>query len=187
METGGRFGASLASLGDLDHDGYEDLAVGAPYAGRIHSEDSYGAVIVFRGGPDGIGKSPSQIIHANQFDTKVRGFGFAISGGTDLDRNNYPDLVVGAPDSGQTFYFRSRPVVRVDAQVRLETVDGQINPEVKNCTLTSGIQVSCLTIEACLQYEGEQADDVIGKKIYWFGLIVVVSQISLLPFPDFFL
>ena len=90
IDPGGRFGSSLTSLGDIDRDGYEDMAVGAPYAsdapGWLDS-DSHGSVVIFRGGPRGIDKTPSQIIRANQFDAKIRGFGFAVSGGTDLDGN----------------------------------------------------------------------------------------------------
>ena len=37
MEAGGRFGSALASLGDIDRDGYDDLAVGAPYSTRTRS------------------------------------------------------------------------------------------------------------------------------------------------------
>ena len=94
IDPGGRFGSALTSLGDIDRDGYDDLAVGAPYAasesaytaGWLGSE-AHGSVVIFRGGPRGIDKTPAQIIRANQFDTKIRGFGFAISGGTDLDGN----------------------------------------------------------------------------------------------------
>ena len=72
--------------------------------------------------------------------------------------------MVGAPFSDQTFYFRSRPVVRVDAQVRMETPDGIVDPDFRNCTLAaSGLPVACFPIEACLHYEGEQADPTLGK------------------------
>ena len=57
------------------------------HSGAADSESGQGAVIVFRGGPRGVDKTPSQIIKAADFDTKIRGFGFSISGGTDLDGN----------------------------------------------------------------------------------------------------
>ena len=138
----------------MDLDGFHDLAVGSPYV-----DDGRGAVFIHRGGSKGIDVEPSQIIRAINLDTKMRGLGFSLSGSNDLDGNNYPDLVAGAPYSGQTVFFRSRPVVRVDAQVRIETTDGLINPEWANCTLHSGSKVACVTIEGCLKYEGEAVDD----------------------------
>ena len=42
-----RFGFGLTSLGDINRDGYEDIAVGAPYEGR-------GAVYVYLGSRDGL-------------------------------------------------------------------------------------------------------------------------------------
>ena len=42
--------------------------------------------------------------------------------GLDLDGNKYPDLIVGSPFSGQAVYLRSRPVVRVNADVYLDRV-----------------------------------------------------------------
>ena len=50
---------SLAKLGDLDRDGYDDLAVGAPY------DQVGGSVFIFRGGPNGIDETPSQVIAGN--------------------------------------------------------------------------------------------------------------------------
>ena len=91
---------SLAKLGDLDQDGYDDLAIGAPY------DQHGGSVFIFRGGPNGIDEKPSQVIKGSQVDTSLRGFGYSLSGQVDLDSNGYPDILVGAPDSGQTVYFR---------------------------------------------------------------------------------
>ena len=45
LAAGSRFGASLASLGDLDGDRYEDFAVGSPFEG----ERGEGAVYIYRG------------------------------------------------------------------------------------------------------------------------------------------
>lgn len=103
MESKARFGFSLASLGDLDLDGFGDLAVGAPYGGL----EGEGKIFVYRGGPKGIWESPSQVISGQEVNPGIRGFGFSISGAVDLDGNQYPDLIVGAPYSGHTIYFRS--------------------------------------------------------------------------------
>ena len=51
-----RFGFSLTSLGDLNHDGFEDLAVGAPY-----DDDGRGTVYIYLGSTDGIVREPSQV------------------------------------------------------------------------------------------------------------------------------
>ena len=65
-----------------------------------------GSVFIFRGGPNGIDEKPSQVIKGSQVDSSLRGFGYSLSGQVDLDSNGYPDILVGAPDSGQTVYFR---------------------------------------------------------------------------------
>uniref|UniRef100_A0A8C0L430 Integrin subunit alpha 5 n=1 Tax=Canis lupus dingo TaxID=286419 RepID=A0A8C0L430_CANLU len=83
----GRFGSSLTPLGDLDQDGYNDIAVGAPFGG----ETQQGVVLIFPGGPGGPGSQPSQVLlplwaagHTPHF------FGSALRGGRDLDGNGYP-------------------------------------------------------------------------------------------------
>ena len=42
-----RFGSSIANLGDLQKDGFEDFAVGAPY--ELHNDQYIGAVYIYRG------------------------------------------------------------------------------------------------------------------------------------------
>ena len=68
-----------------------------------------------------------------------------------------------------TFYVnRSRPVVRVNAEVQLENGDETpenssgvviIDSENRTCSLASGIKVACLVVKGCLLYEGEAVDD----------------------------
>jgi hypothetical protein len=49
-----RFGFAIANLGDLNSDGYEDIAVGAPYDGN-------GAVYIYLGSAQGLIPEPSQV------------------------------------------------------------------------------------------------------------------------------
>lgn len=49
-----RFGSSMTSLGDLNKDGYLDVAVGAPYEGN-------GAIYIFLGSKDGLVAEPAQV------------------------------------------------------------------------------------------------------------------------------
>ena len=53
----GRFGQTLANIGDLNHDGMDELAVGAPYAGP----DGRGAVYIYFGSRKGLRPEPSQV------------------------------------------------------------------------------------------------------------------------------
>lgn len=52
----GRFGTSLAPLPDLNMDGFNDLAVGAPL-----ENDGQGSVYIFHGTSSGISKIKSQV------------------------------------------------------------------------------------------------------------------------------
>ncbi|CAB4057648.1 ITGA8 [Lepeophtheirus salmonis] len=68
-EIGGRFGLSLTNLGDINGDGFKDLAIGAPY-----SEYNRGSVFIHLGSSKGISKEPDQIIHgSNQGITIPKG------------------------------------------------------------------------------------------------------------------
>lgn len=49
-----RFGFSIANLGDLNKDGYEDVAIGAPYEGK-------GAVYIYLGSDKGLITEPAQV------------------------------------------------------------------------------------------------------------------------------
>ncbi|KAF0292733.1 Integrin alpha-4 [Amphibalanus amphitrite] len=105
-----RFGSTLASLGDIDNDGFFDFAVGAPY-----EEDGRGAVYVFRGGPGDFVTTASQRIAASELNADLRGFGISLSRGVDVDGNRYPDVAVGSYASGDAVLLRTRPVLQFAA------------------------------------------------------------------------
>jgi len=86
-EVGGEMGRSVAAPGDVDGDGYADVAVGAPGMG-----DDAGLVAVFRGGAvmDGIAD-----LTLTGSDTER--FGASVGGAGDVNGDGSPDLVVGAP------------------------------------------------------------------------------------------
>ncbi|NXX84745.1 ITA2B protein, partial [Urocolius indicus] len=83
----GRFAAAIASLGDLDKDGYggtgagQDVAVGAPSGG----DGGSGQVFIFRGQSEGLMAVPTQRLDSPFPGTAA--FGFALRGATDLDGN----------------------------------------------------------------------------------------------------
>ncbi|XP_053664153.1 integrin alpha-PS3-like [Anopheles marshallii] len=114
-DLGGRFGTSLGKIGDINRDGYGDIAIGAPF------EDD-GTVYIFLGSANGIQTRPSQRLvpsltqlHAPSGQPHM--FGHALSRGVDIDGNGYTDLAVGAPNGETVYVFRSYPIVRVEARI----------------------------------------------------------------------
>ena len=139
-----RFGISVASLGDINLDGFQDLAVGAPYGGR----EGRGAVYIFLGSREGIVKKPSQVIMAADLNTpSLRTFGWSISGGLDMDSNQYPDVLVGAYSSGHAVYMKTAPVVHVVARVSFDRQHKQIDLEDQGCTLRDRTRVPCVQVK----------------------------------------
>ncbi|KPM11081.1 integrin alpha-PS2-like protein, partial [Sarcoptes scabiei] len=125
----GRFGLSVASLGDTNKDGYDDIAVGAPYDGP----SSNGVVYILLGSKQGLKPDYAQAIQAEDVaDPGIKTFGYSLSGGVDVDGNTYNDLLVGAYYSDRVILLKGRPVVNVTAT--LSTTKDSINLEDRDCT-----------------------------------------------------
>ncbi|GAB6026861.1 hypothetical protein CHUAL_013467 [Chamberlinius hualienensis] len=149
QNTRARFGLSLASLGDLNRDSYGDFAVGAPYDGP----NGGGAVYIYHGSRNKVNKKPSQIIYASDIQKNLKTFGYSLSGGLDLDNNEYTDVIVGAYSSDRVIFLRSRPIVSVSASVNI--TPEKINLDDKKCQLLDGSLVACMSVLTCLQYVGD--------------------------------
>uniref|UniRef100_A0A8C9S7A2 Integrin subunit alpha 5 n=1 Tax=Scleropages formosus TaxID=113540 RepID=A0A8C9S7A2_SCLFO len=154
-----RFGSSIAPLGDLDQDGFNDVAIGSPFGG----EAQQGLVLIYNGQAGGVKEVPSQVLAGQWASSSLpASFGYAIRGNKDLDMNGYPDLIVGAFGVDKAILYRARPVVNSSASLLVYPT--MINPEERNCIATSGnetIFVSCVNLSFCLSANGKHLPDVL--------------------------
>ncbi|KAG8442506.1 hypothetical protein GDO86_011340, partial [Hymenochirus boettgeri] len=87
FEVFARFSSCIGPLGDVDADGFNDLAVAAPYGG----EGRKGLVYIYNGRQGGISFVPSQILEGQWSSQKMpSSFGYSLKGATDVDENGYP-------------------------------------------------------------------------------------------------
>jgi hypothetical protein len=88
----GRFGGAVAGVGDLDGDGYDDVAVGAAGLGQAP-----GKVYLYHGSSAGLSERPKTVL---RYGSNTSYFGAAVAGAGDLDGDGYDDLIVGMPGEG---------------------------------------------------------------------------------------
>ncbi|XP_063615014.1 integrin alpha pat-2-like [Penaeus indicus] len=142
-EPWGRFGHAVSCPGDLNQDGYDDVAIGAPFS------DEGGVVYIYNGGAKGLRAEHTQKITASQFSAGLRSFGFSIDGGIDVDSNSHPDLIIGTPVSDTAVFIRTAPVVMLEGSI-------EIDPRVismgnKSCNV-GGQDVACFNITVHMQH-----------------------------------
>jgi hypothetical protein len=87
-----RFGAVVTGVGDLNRDGYSDIAV-ATGSNRV---------FVFNGGPTGVSATSSATL--NDPSGAMGLFGSAIATGCDVDADGYGDVIVGINGPANAFY-----------------------------------------------------------------------------------
>jgi hypothetical protein len=87
--TGDWFGRPLASAGDVNGDGFADLAIGA--TGYPH-EDEWGRVYVYHGSATGLSAAPAFTATGESI---FAGFGTSVASAGDVNGDGFSDLIVG--------------------------------------------------------------------------------------------
>nr|CAH7714317.1 unnamed protein product [Callosobruchus chinensis] len=170
-----RFGFAMTSLGDINKDGYNDVAIGAPY------EDDHGTVYVFLGSRDGLVKEPSQVIKYNDPETNMTTFGYSLSGGIDMDNNGYPDLLVGAYESERILLLKTRPIIHIEINIDGKELKN-INATRKGCQAARNSNYTCFSFRSCFTISGKL------KKMEKFNVTYHISEekkfVPRIWFPD---
>jgi len=115
-------------------------------------------VYIFRGSARGILPAYSQRISAREFPgvSGLRAFGASLSSSpADLDDNGYPDVVIGAFASDSVVILRSRPVVRIEADVHTEPF--RVDPQLTTC-IYDGTSNVCFRLQICFRFSAKPLD-----------------------------
>jgi hypothetical protein len=109
------FGSVVAGAGDVDGDGFSDVAIGAPLDNTAGTQA--GAVYVFSGAPLGVVTAAEADLTYYGPAARARA-GASVAGVGDLDADGFDDLVVGAPrdntfarNAGAAFVLYGDPVL----------------------------------------------------------------------------
>lgn len=150
----GRFGHAIVLLGDINKDGFNDVAISAPF-GR--EDRSLGTIYIHLGSQGGLAREASQVIVASDVSHRQPtpiAFGAAMAGAFDADENGYPDLAIGSYLSEEVILLRTRPVVTIKATVTL-TPSLITSKTLRICHGASGEVHTCISARICFDFSAD--------------------------------
>ncbi|XP_072427729.1 integrin alpha-2-like [Chiloscyllium punctatum] len=136
-----RFGAAIAAVADINLDGYNDVAVGAPV-----EDEQHGVVYIFNGDQTSILSKHTQRIQASKISHQLQYFGLSIDGQKDLNGDTITDLSIGS--IGNVVQLWSRSIATVRFTVVFEPTKLSILN--KTCQI-NGNQLICGKVKICFQ------------------------------------
>eukprot|EP00731_Ephydatia_muelleri_P007794 Em0004g132a len=165
----GRFGHAMVNLGDINSDGFADVAISAPF-----SNDG-GKVYIYNGqNINTINTVPAQIIVGRSLLTTANlssliGFGASLASQVDIDGNTYNDLAIGSYQSQQVFVLRTRPIAQMAVSLTASSLLVQVyNGYFPLCTLNS-VNYTCFNVSACVTYTGVGVANQLNLNVTVFG------------------
>ena len=98
-QTSAVFGVSVGTAGDVNGDGYSDVIIGA--YNYDNGETNEGRAFVYQGSATGLSATADWTAESDQAAAR---FGISVGTAGDVNRDGYPDVIVGAYryDSGET-------------------------------------------------------------------------------------
>ncbi|XP_075033332.1 integrin alpha-3 isoform X2 [Mixophyes fleayi] len=103
-QVGSYFG-NVVALADFNNDGWQEIAVGAPFYFN-RKEEVGGAVYIYTNEVGSFIDKPSLVLYG----PTASGFGFALANIGDINQDGFTDLVVGAPfeEMGKVYIYLSK-------------------------------------------------------------------------------
>ena len=151
---------SVASAGDVNGDGFGDVAIGVPlYNNPTNNE---GAVLVFYGSQQGLSTQVKTMLLGTQEDAK---FGASVSSAGDVNKDGYCDIVVGEPeyDVAGPYFDEGRALIYYGSANGI----GQ-NPTIINGN-TDGVYMG-QTVAGTIDVNGDGYSDIlVGNPLYSNG------------------
>ncbi|VDI83418.1 integrin alpha 8 [Mytilus galloprovincialis] len=141
----GRFGTALQCIGDINKDGYNDVAISSPY-----EDNGKGSVYIYHGGPTEL--TFTQKIQAKDISNDLFSFGWYISAAYDIDKNNYSDFLIGSYKSDIVTVLRTRPIIKLNNTVEIFPSVIPLNSSELKCKDEQ--YRPCVTVKLCFSYDG---------------------------------
>ncbi|UXI21764.1 oxidation resistance protein 1 [Sarcoptes scabiei] len=137
-----RFGSSMISLGDINNDLFNDVAIGAPF------EDGFkGSVYIYLGNSLGLSDRFTQIISASDHFTTIdlNSFGYSFAIASD-------HFLIGAFMSEKVILLRTRRVLKIKAEIETEIDEIDLK---QKCHLSPSTSIddssSCFDLNVCFE------------------------------------
>lgn len=139
LQVDALYGYTVAALGDINDDGFDDIAIGAPGAIDIIAGPTTvagaGAVFVYFGSATGPSTTPDKVLRATTPIANAL-FGFSVAGGNvtaTVPGNQRNDIIVGAPGESYSTAVSGLPATATVTAGKVyvfsgETMSGVGNP-----------------------------------------------------------